>query len=521
MAKGKLKGSLMIQGTTSDAGKSICVAGLCRLLKRQGVSVAPFKPQNMALNSAVTASGGEIGRAQALQAIACGLEPSTDFNPVLLKPSSDMRSQVIIHGQSVSDLEARSFGDIKQLAFHSVLESYARLQQQYDVILVEGAGSPAEINLRKNDIANMGFAEAVNCPVALIADINRGGVFAHLTGTLNLLSKTEQQRVKGLIINQFRGHLNLLQSGLNWLEQNTQKPVLGVLPFIPQLKLDAEDAIDAEQITQNPKINIKVLVLPRISNHTDFEPLKWHPQVNLEYVVAGGSLQGADLIIIPGSKSVRDDLRYIYEQGWHQQIQRHCRYSGKVLGICGGFQMLGELISDPYGVESKAGETKGLGLLDITTKLYSTKQLKQVTGQCLIGQYSQVDSQAGLTDASQHNVNFINKNNLDVNETNIEGYEIHCGKSKGLGLARPFAILRDQAKQSYSDGAVSQDNQVAGTYIHGLFESSQALLNILQWCRPAKYEPQDWTQIREQELDRLADVFERHLNVSQIEKIIG
>ena len=256
-----MSGSLMIQGTTSDAGKSICVAGLCRVLKRRGISVAPFKPQNMALNSAVTPCGGEIGRAQALQAVACGLEPALDFNPVLLKPSGDKRSQVIIHGQAVSELEAERFGDIKSLAFSRVLESYRRLQEQFDVVIIEGAGSPAEINLRKNDIANMGFAQAVDCPVILIGDINRGGVFAHLIGTLNLLSPSEQKRIKGFIINFFRGDLSLLQGGLDWLEDYTRKPVFGVLPYISQLKLDAEDAINCESIQQPGSVKIKIPVL--------------------------------------------------------------------------------------------------------------------------------------------------------------------------------------------------------------------------------------------------------------------
>ncbi|MCF6194399.1 MAG: cobyric acid synthase [Kangiellaceae bacterium] len=267
-----LKGSLMIQGTTSDAGKSILVAGICRVLKRKGISVAPFKPQNMALNSAVSIDGGEIGRAQALQAVACGLAPQTDFNPVLLKPCSDSQSQVIVNGQVVSTLDAAKFGSIKELAFDSVLEAYKRLQKQFDVILIEGAGSPAEINLRKNDIANMGFAEAVDCPVLIISDIDRGGVFAHLCGTLDLLSQSEQARVKGFVINKFRGTLSLLQNGLTWLEERTDKKVVGVLPFIKSLKLDAEDAIKTTQskAVDHSVVNIVFIVLPRISNHTDF-----------------------------------------------------------------------------------------------------------------------------------------------------------------------------------------------------------------------------------------------------------
>ncbi len=483
----------MIQGTTSDAGKSICVAGLCRVLKRRGISVAPFKPQNMALNSAVTKCGGEIGRAQALQAIACRLELRTDFNPVLLKPSSDNQSQVIIHGHAVSQLEAQSFGNIKALAFDKVLESYYRLREEFDVVIIEGAGSPAEINLRKNDIANMGFAEEVDCPVLLISDINRGGVFAHLTGTVNLLSSSEQQRIKGFIINQFRGDLSLLQDGLDWLEDYSQKPVLGVLPFIKELKLDAEDAIDVETHQHKTSINIKIPVLPRISNHTDFEPLKWHADVNLEFVGAGGSLEGADLIIIPGSKSVRDDLAYLKAQGWDIAIKKHCRYGGKLLGICGGYQMLGNAIHDPEGIESVSGSSQALALLDFATILEKQKKLKQVKGKlCLAGKTGY-----------------------------IEGYEIHCGKSSGRALENPFVEIVDQNNNSYADGAVSEDEQIIGTYLHGLFETKDTLQMILNWMTGKQYRVTDWKDIRETELERLADVFEEHLNIENILKLIA
>jgi len=504
MADGQrnIHGSLMVQGTTSDAGKSICVAGLCRLLKRRGISVAPFKPQNMALNSAVTASGGEIGRAQALQAIACGLELSTDFNPVLLKPSSDRRSQVIIHGQAISQLDAEKFGDIKSLAFESVLESYRRLQQQYEVILIEGAGSPAEINLRENDIANMGFAEAVDCPVVLIGDINRGGVFAHLTGTVNLLAESEQKRIKGFIINQFRGDLSLLQGGLDWLENYSQKPVMGVVPYIPQLKLDAEDAINAEQITDDLAISIKIPVLPRISNHTDFDPLRWHPKVNLIFVGAGESLSGADLIILPGSKSVRDDLDFVFQQNWHLDIKRHLRYGGKVLGICGGFQMLGDAIHDPSGVESSAGSSKALCLLSLETTLTSQKQLTQVQGRCHLS-HAKVSPDH---DSFQHD---------------ISGYEIHCGLSSGSALDLPFATVSDQDGNQIIDGAISADGQIVGTYIHGLFETKDCLAKIIDWAGAVSTESIDWSTIREQELDRLADVFEAHLDIEKILDAIG
>ncbi len=352
----------MVQGTTSDAGKSTLVTALCRWVTRQGVSVVPFKPQNMALNSAVTADGGEIGRAQAVQAQAAYLEPHTDMNPVLLKPNSDTGAQVIIHGRAVTTMNAVAYHDYKAIAMQAVLASHARLSAAYPVVMVEGAGSPAEINLRAGDIANMGFAEAVDCPVLLIADINRGGVFAHLVGTLELLSPSEQARVKGFIINRFRGDIALLQPGLDWLEQRTGKPVIGVLPYVLDLHLEAEDGIDQRQTDKADQVlKVVVPVLPRISNHTDFDPLRLHPQVDLQFVGPGQAIPPADLIILPGSKSVRNDLAYLRANGWETAISRHLRYGGKVLGICGGLQMLGEQVHDPLGLEGVPGPAPGWG----------------------------------------------------------------------------------------------------------------------------------------------------------------
>ena len=319
--------TLMVQGTTSDAGKSTLVTALCRWLLRQGIGVVPFKPQNMALNSAVTADGGEIGRAQAVQAQACRLAPHTDMNPVLLKPNSDTGAQVIIHGRAVTSMNAVAYHDYKAIAMQAVLASHQRLSQGWPVVMVEGAGSPAEINLRAGDIANMGFAEAVDCPVILVADINRGGVFAHLVGTLELLSPSEQARVKGFVINRFRGDIALLQPGLDWLEQRTGKPVLGVLPYVTDLHLEAEDGIDRRQGEKQQRVlKVIVPVLPRISNHTDFDPLRLHPQVDLQFIGPGQPVPPADLIILPGSKSVRGDLAQLRARGWDKAIERHLRY---------------------------------------------------------------------------------------------------------------------------------------------------------------------------------------------------
>lgn len=479
----------MIQGTTSDAGKSVLVAGLCRLFKRQGINVAPFKPQNMALNSAVTADGGEIGRAQAVQAQACGLPTHTDFNPVLLKPDTDTGAQVIIHGRVLTTMEAGSYHDYKKVAMQAVLESHLRLEQQYQVIVVEGAGSPAEINLREGDIANMGFAEAVDCPVILIADIDRGGVFAHLVGTLDLLSESEQKRVKGFVINRFRGDISLLKPGLDWLEKKTGKPVLGVLPYLQDFYLEAEDGIDNRSVVKCEQAQIKVVVpvWPRISNHTDFDPLRLNPQVDFHYVRAGQALPACDLIILPGSKNVRSDLEFMKQQGWQNDVNRHLRYGGKVLGICGGYQMLGIKIDDPEGIEGDAGSGEGLGLLDLSTCLKPQKQLKQVTGSLLL-----------------------------AGSAPVAGYEIHAGVTSGNALSRPLLQLGNQA-----DGAISEDNQVAGCYLHGLFDQQQACAELLKWAGLAKAEALDMQQLREQQLDRLAETLLQHLDIQYLSKLAG
>ncbi len=479
---------LMIQGTTSDAGKSALVTGLCRILARRGLRVAPFKPQNMALNSAVTSDGGEIGRAQALQALAANIAPHTDMNPVLLKPNSDTGAQVIIQGHAVGNMNARRYHDYKQIAKQAVLESYERLQTQHDVVLVEGAGSPAEINLRAKDIANMGFAEAVDAPVLLIADIDRGGVFAHLVGTLELLSHSERRRIKGMVINRFRGDLALLQPGLDWLERKTQKTVTGVLPYLQDLHLEGEDSLARHDsiASSGPALNIIVPALPRLSNHTDFDPLNLHPQVNLQFVPAGENIPAADLIILPGSKSVQSDLAWLRKHRWEDAINKHLRYGGRVLGICGGYQMLGKTVHDPLGVEGTAGACIGLGLLDIETRLESGKQLRNVSGQL-------------LADGSE-----------------ISGYEIHVGVSSGPAQQHPFAQLG-----THRDGAVSADKKIIGTYLHGLFETSQACQSLLSWAGLENVQPADYRQRRDADINRLADAVEQHLDMTDIDKLLG
>jgi adenosylcobyric acid synthase len=480
--------TLMIQGTTSDAGKSTVVAGLCRVLKRRGMRVVPFKPQNMALNSAVTEDGGEIGRAQAVQAQAAGLAPHTDMNPVLLKPNSDLGAQVIIHGHAIGNMKASVYHDYKPVAFKAVLESHRRLSQQYEIILVEGAGSPAEINLRAGDIANMGFAEAVDCPVLIVADIDRGGVFAHLVGTLALLSESERARVQGFIINRFRGDIALLQPGLDWLEAHTGKPVLGVLPFLHGLHLEAEDSLSrSKEKAKSEGLRIVVPLLPHISNHTDFDPLRLHPQVSLHFAALGETPPAADLVILPGSKNVRDDLAWLRAQGWDQYLVRHLRYGGKLMGICGGLQMLGQVLHDPHGLEGDAGSSAGLGLLDLSTTLQAHKQLHNVSG------------------------------HMSLENTAVSGYEIHAGVSEGSALLHPFAKLAD----GRDDGAISNDGQIIATYLHGVFESPQALATQLVWAGLKSAQAFDYHAVREQNIERLADTLEEHLNMEQIMKLLG
>ncbi|GAB7538936.1 cobyric acid synthase [Burkholderia sp. 3C] len=486
------RGALMIQGTTSDAGKSTLVAGLCRLVRRAGGRVAPFKPQNMALNSAVTVDGGEIGRAQALQALAAGIPAHTDLNPVLLKPTSDRGSQVIIHGHARANLDARAYHAYKPVAFQAVLESFGRLRGGYDAVIVEGAGSPAEINLREGDIANMGFAERVDCPVVLVADIDRGGVFAHLLGTLACLSDSERARVRGFVINRFRGDPALLKPGLDWLEAQTGKPVLGVVPYLHGLALDAEDMLPSLARTEASDraagvLRVVVPAVPRISNHTDYDALRAHPRVDFSYWKSG-PIPAADLVILPGSKSVQRDLAWLRANGWDTALKRHLRYGGKVIGICGGMQMLGRGIDDPHGVEGEPGRVEGLGLLDFETELLARKTLVNVTGH--------------LADGG----------------ANVAGYEIHMGETRGPALDAP-ALLLDEAHGEHGvrgDGARSADGQILATYVHGLFDAPAACAALLDWAGLDGAEAVDWAALREASIERLADTLGAHLDLDRV-----
>ncbi len=479
-----INNTLMVQGTTSDAGKSALVTALCRYYARRGVKVAPFKPQNMALNSAVTIDGGEIGRAQAVQAQACFIAPHSDMNPVLLKPNSDKTAQIIIHGKARKNLSAQQYHQYKAEAQQAVMASWRRLTDQYDQVIVEGAGSPAEINLRQNDIANMGFAEAVDCPVILIADIDKGGVFAHIVGTLELLSETERQRIVGFVINRFRGDISILQPGLDWLEQKTGKPVLGVLPYLQDFYLEAEDSLKPPASKRRTAAALRIVIpaLPRISNHTDFDALLLQPDLQVDFVKSASQASAADLIILPGSKSVRDDLGWLKQQGWPALIERHLRYGGKVIGLCGGYQMLGRKIHDPDGIEGRAGSSDGLGWLNIETTLYPDKCLSQ---------------RQGL---------------LWLNQTVAAGYEIHAGLSTGPDAEN--AVIHYQNGQT--EGARSADGQLLGTYLHGLFDHGPARQQLLAWAGYRGNVQSSLDEKREQGINMIADALEKHFDFNRL-----
>ncbi|WP_231562002.1 cobyric acid synthase [Colwellia psychrerythraea] len=500
----------MVQGTTSDAGKTTLVAGLCRLFADLKIKVAPFKPQNMALNSAVTPCGGEIGRAQALQAKAARLPLDVDFNPILLKPNSDTGAQVIVHGKALnhktsSNMEANEYQDYKKVAMQAVLSSHKRLIKKYDLVVVEGAGSPAEINLREGDIANMGFAEAVDCPVLIIADIDKGGVFAQLVGTLMLLSQSEQDRVVGFVINRFRGDIKLLESGLTWLEKKTNKPVLGVLPYLHGLDISSEDALVTKQEfteakSSSARIRIVVLVYPHMSNHTDFDALRHHNDIDCQFLFAKGAegenspekvtIPACDLIILPGSKNVRGDLAFLYQRGWHDDIAKHLRYGGKVIGICGGYQMLGKLIEDPKGLEGQAGVSHGLGYFPMQTVLKAQKTLTNVTG---------------VLQLAQH-------------RADIGGYEIHAGESTLINDGIKTSYLLDI--QGEKQGLLSDDGQIAGCYLHGLFDQPKALKLFMTWLSHEVSDSPSIEALEEQAIERVNQACQKHLDMKKIKKII-
>jgi adenosylcobyric acid synthase len=502
-------GAVMFCGTASDVGKSIITAGFCRCLVRKGMTVAPFKSQNMSLNSFVTPEGGEIGRAQAVQAEACNIAPHTDMNPVLLKPNSDTGSQIIVQGKAVSNMSIADYDAYKPTAFAKIEESFARLRQAFEFIVIEGAGSISEINLKNNDIANLKIAAMARCPVILVADIDRGGVFAQIVGTIDLLEPEERSCVKGIIINKFRGDASILQPGIDFIEQRTGVPVLGVLPWFSTISLPAEDSValgTCSKVVSSPpgqkKIHVGVLKLPRISNFTDFDPLHYEADVLLSYVEVPEQLQNLDILIIPGSKSTIADLYFLMERGFYDEIRN---FSGHIVGICGGFQMLGTTVLDPDGVESAIKEAQGLDLLPATTVLLQEKETHQAQAHLEEGGLSVAPECTGV----------------------MSGYEIHMGVTTlDSETVRPFSRIfrRGDTTVSVADGAVSPDGRIFGTYLHGIFDNSSFRDIYLNRVRREKGMPLRCelpTPPQSDPFEQLADQFEKHLDMPRLRAICG
>ena len=479
--------ALMIQGTGSDVGKSLLVAGLCKAFRKRGLSVSPFKPQNMSNNAAVTIDNGEIGRAQALQAQAAGIDLTVHLNPVLLKPQSESGAQVVVQGKVEGTVLARDYHALKPKLLPRVLESFAITSHNVDLVLVEGAGSPAEVNLRAGDIANMGFAEAAGVPVVLVADIERGGVLANLVGTMALLELSERELVKGYIVNKFRGDVSLFDDAFAIIAKHTSLNCFGVVPFFPSANLlpqeDSQSLGGQNKTIGDMNIKISVLRLSRIANFDDLDPLAAEPDVGVSIIEPGTAVPGdTDIIIIPGSKSTLADLEQIRSQGWDVDISAHHRRGGWVIGLCGGYQMLGRNVADPDGIEGQPSEAEGLGLLDIMTVIRGDKTLKKTTG-----------------------------SEVETGET-IKGYEMHIGKTSGAGLKKPWIRLDD----GRNEGAVSIDGRVRGTYLHGLFSSDAFRHSFLGRIRPRRTQGIFYNSQIELTLDTLAAHLEEFLDIDKL-----
>ncbi|MGY6411966.1 MAG: cobyric acid synthase [Alkalilacustris sp.] len=474
--------ALMLQGTGSNVGKSMLVAGLCRAARARGLRVAPFKPQNMSNNAAVTADGGEIGRAQALQALACGLAPHTDMNPVLLKPETDTGAQVIVQGRRLTSTRAREYAALKPQLMGPVRDSFARLRAAHDLVIVEGAGSPAEVNLRVGDIANMGFARAEDVPVVLVGCIDRGGVIAQIVGTQAVLDPDDAAMVAGFIVNKFRGDPRLFDDGYALTSARTGWPGFGVLPWFPDAwRLPAEDALDIATPRRTSGLHVVCLGLSRIANFDDLDPLAQEPGVRLTMLAPGRAIPGdADLVILPGAKSTRGDLAFLRAQGWDLDIAAHLRRGGRVLGICGGYQMLGRTVADPEGIEGPAGTDPGLGLLDVDTVMTPDKRLEEVRA---------VHTATGAA---------------------FDGYEIHIGRTGGPDRARPFAHVAHTP-----EGAVSACGRVSGSYLHGMFRNDGFRAAYLAGFGVTASEA-GYAAGVEATLDALAAHIEAHLDVPRL-----
>lgn len=505
-----IKRCVMVQGTASDVGKSLLVAGLCRVFAQDGYRCAPFKSQNMALNSGITAGGEEMGRAQIFQAEAAGIEPDVRMNPVLLKPTSDRQAQVVLMGKVACNMDAVAYHQYKPQLQQQISEVYHSLASEYEVMVLEGAGSPAEINLRDRDIVNMGMAAIADAPVLLVADIDRGGVFAAIYGTLALLQPEEKARVKGVIINKFRGDIALLQSGLEQIEALTGVPVLGVLPWL-NISLEDEDGVALQNGKYGPtaggqQLDIAVIQLPHIANFTDFNALAAQPDVGLRYVSHPAALAGADLIILPGSKNTLGDLQWLLQSGLAAALQVQHQDGVPIIGICGGYQMLGQHIVD--GVESGVAQMAGLGLLDVTTRFAQQKVTTQVAAVCQPGLTGMLAAGSGQP---------------------LAGYEIHMGSTSLGSQAAPFAriTLRNGEPDSAFDGAVNRAGNVLGSYLHGLFDSGpfcRALLNDLRLRKglPIYAGPAfSYADHKQRQFDILADALREHIDMTRLYRIMS
>ncbi len=486
-------------GTGSDVGKSIAAAAFCRIFKKRGYKVAPFKAQNMSNNSFVTVEGGEIGRAQVVQAEAAGILPSIHMNPILLKPSSEMGSQIILQGKVFGQMDAVDYYALKPKLKRTVMESYNKLAGEYEVIVMEGAGSCCEMNLKANDLVNFSMAKAANAPCILVADIDRGGVFAQTIGSYHLMSKKERELTMGFLINKFRGDPRLFSSGIEYIEKKTRKPVLGLIHFYEDILIDSEDSVAVQEDKRalspiGPKtVNIAALKLPAISNFTDLETLTREPDVVVNYLFRPGELSnGYDCLVLPGTKNVMEDAVWMARTGWKRAIKEFIKGGGRVLGICGGYQLLGERIKDPLGIESPREVVKGLGLLPVETVLEGNKVVRRVTGTCL------------------------------ATGKLIKGYEIHMGTSKGLkGDGEPFLRIHEPGKQrSWLDGWCAEGGRVFGTYVHGILDSPGFRGDFLNGIRKGKglreRPPRQGRLARFHQYDRLAEHFEAHCDVDKI-----
>lgn len=499
----------MVLGTGSHTGKTVVAAALCRILAQDGHRVAPFKAQNMSLNSFVTAGGGEISRGQVLQAQAAGVEPSTDMNPILLKPSSDEKAQVVLNGRSVGHMGAEEYHSRKHEFLPHALAALQRLRDLFDVVVLEGAGSPAEINLKEEDITNMRMAEAADARVLLVGDIDRGGVFASLLGTIQLLEDRERERVDGFVINKFRGARSLLEGGLDFLHEKTGIPVAGVIPYIRDLGLDEEDTVNLEALRARPTgredVEIVVIHLPHISNATDFEPLAAEPGVHLRYVTRPENTGRPDALILPGSKSPSSDLSYLRDSGMDRLVVDLARRGVPVIGICGGYQMLGLEISDPGGYDSTPERVAGLGLLGVTTTMRPEKETHRVEVRAVVP---------------------IPMLGLDSHAPAFEGYEIHMGESVFPGEPAFLVSRLSSGAGSVPDGAVHPSLDVFGCYVHGLFDNALVRLGFINFLRarsglPGVHATTDWSAYREERLDRLARTVRESVSMRAVCLMLG